>query len=220
MDSSEFMSSPFFLTEVATDWDNSNLSVIQEVLLAASDAVLARSNTVEDPLLHTPNLANYRGVLRWVIVQRMLADAAENGRLHDIEPVWVALGGVSILELRGSKTIVTPYHLLEPDDVPRESTYRKNSRLENQINPCLAGFEEPQDENEAIHLLLTHGGRSSSFAYLRAYYDHQNRSVYRQLSNNIMTLPTLVEAMDFEPVAEPVIGLNLPSQKDAVGGQQ
>lgn len=214
------MPTPFFLTEVAQDWGTHNLAVLQDVLYAASAATLDRSNKIEDPILDTPNLPNLRGVLRWVIVQKMLANAAADGRFEGIGAEWVNLGGVHVLELRGAKTIVTPCHLLETDDVPRESTYRKYTRIGNQVNPMLAGFEEPTQENDPLHLLLVHGGRSSTFAYLRAYIDRQNRSVYRQLSNNIMAIPTLLESIDYEPIDEPQIGLNDADEENQAGESQ
>jgi hypothetical protein len=213
------MKTPFFLTDVAADWNQNNLAVIREVLSAADLATFSRSDSISDPLLDTPNLPNLRGVMRWVIVQKLLANAAEEGRFEGISAEWVYLGGVSILELRGANTVVTPYHLLTKEDAPRESTYRRSTRIENQINPSLWDSVEPE-EKELLHLLLVHGGRDESFAFLRVYIDSSNRSVFRELSNNIMSMPTLLDSIDFEEIDEPQIGLNDADEDQQTGESQ
>jgi hypothetical protein len=61
---------------------------------------LARSSILDDSLLDTPNLLNYRGVLRWVIVQKLLKLASENDRFDGISAEWVDMGGVTGSRLR------------------------------------------------------------------------------------------------------------------------
>lgn len=198
-----------FLTEVGQDWTDHNLTIVQGALLEAEAATLARSNQKSDPLLDTPNLSNYRGVVRWHMVQKHLALAAERGLFEGIEAEWVDLGGVHVLELRGKKTAVTSHHLMEEDETPRESAFRRRGREVNEVSPILKGWEYLEDKsNDLLHLLLVHGGRTKEFAYLRAYTDAENRSVYRQLSKNIKQLPMLLPSIDFEPVAEPQVQLN------------
>lgn len=201
------MSNDFFLTEVAADW-SSNLFTVQEIIREAEQATLKRSDKIGDPLFDTPNLPNFRGMLRWVMVQRHFEIAARNGRLNGITPHWINLGGVHVLELRGNNTTVMPCHLLKSDDSPRESSYRRSQRIVNQINPMLFNFdgEEESSADELLHLLLVHGGKNGEFAYLRAYTDPSNRAVFRNLSNNLMLMPTLLNSIDAEQIDEPEIG--------------
>src|SRR5687768_7645644 len=117
------MKPSFFLTEVAQDWSENNLTVIQHAILDAEAATLARSDVEADPLLDTPNLSNFRGVVRWHMVQKHLKIAAERGRFQGITADWVDLGGVHVLELRGKHTAVTTHHLLEENETPRESAF-------------------------------------------------------------------------------------------------
>jgi hypothetical protein len=201
--------STFFLTEVAHDWSEHNLTVVQQTIQEAEMATLARSDKESDPLLDTPNLAILRGVMRWHMVQKHLAMAAEKGLFAGIEAEWVDLGGVHVLELRGQYTSVTTHHLMEEDETPRESAFRRRGREVNEVSPVLKGWEHlaPKTE-ELLHLVLVHGGKTKEFAYLRAYTDAIDRSVYRQLSSNIKLMPMLLPSIDFEPVAEPLVELN------------
>ncbi len=201
--------STFFLTEVAKDWSEHNLTVVQEAILAAEAAALARSDKESDPLLDSPNLANFRGVVRWHMVQKHLEMAAEKGLFEGIEAGWVELGGFHVLELRGKFTAVTTHHLMEEDETPRESTFRRRGREVNEVSPLLKGWEHMAPEtDDLLHLVLVHGGKTSEFAYLRAYTDGIDRAVYRQLSSNIKLMPMLLPSIDFEPVAEPLVELN------------
>lgn len=206
-----------FLTEVAEDWTEGNLIALQEAIREAEAATLARSNPEDDPLLASPNLPNFRGTMRWLLVQKCLEAAVNNGRFSGITANWVNLGGVHSFELHGRYTSVTAYHLLTEDDAPRESTLRRSQRITNQICPLLRGFEalEPASPDELLHLLLVHGGKDGEFAYLRAYYDPYNRSAYRLLSRNIMLMPTLLPSIEVEPIAEPEIGLKDSTSKKA-----
>ncbi len=204
------MKTPFFLTEVAEDWTPANLATAQKAILDAEIATLARTDIKADPLLDTPNLAIFRGVVRWNMVQKHLYMAGQRGEFQGITADWTDLGGVFVLELRGKHTSVTTHHLMEEGDSPRESVFRKRGREVNAVSPLLKGWEElePAKEKELIHLLLVHGGKSKEFAYLRAYTDATDRAVYRQLSTNIKELPTLLPSIDFEPVAEPTVELS------------
>jgi hypothetical protein len=203
--------SSIFLTELGRDWPNESLMELRSVLEEAGRATLARSDKVADPLLDTPNLPNLRGVIRWIMVDHHLYIAASNGRFPGITPHWVSLGGVHTLELHGKYTSVTPCHLLEPNESPRESAHRKTGRGLNQVSPLLAGFEDMEEGSEGgdrLHLLLVHGGRTEEFAYFRAYIDEKDRSVYRALSKNIRKMPMLVPTLDaFEEVPEPAVEL-------------
>lgn len=211
----------FFLTEVAQDWSERNLTVVQQAVLEAERATLARSDVRADPLLDTPNLPNLRGVIRWHMVQKQLAMAAERGSFDGITAEWVELGGVSVLELRGRYTSVTTHHLMEENDAPRESMFRRRGREVNEVSPVLRGLEGWAEEaSRLIQLVLVHGGKSSEFAYLRAYTDPDNRAVYRQLSRNIKLMPMLVPSIEFEPVSEPVVELSpAAEQKKRASGE-
>lgn len=204
------MSKPtFFLTEVALDWSERNLTVVQQAVLEAERATLARSDVRADPLLDTPNIAIFRGTMRWHMVQKHLAMAAEKGLFDGIVADWVELGGVSVLELRGKYTSVTTLHLMDENDAPRDSKFRKQGREVNEVSPVLKGFEGVAGESSSlIHLVLVHGGKSNEFAYLRAYTDPDDRSIYKQLSRNIKLMPMLVPSIEFEPVGEPVVELS------------
>lgn len=201
--------STFFLTEVAQDWSEKNLTVIQESIVEAERATLARTDVRADPLLDTPNIAVHRGGVRWHMVQKHLAMAADRGLFEGITAEWVELGGFWVLELRGKYTSVTAAHLMEENDTPRESKFRKRGREVNEVSPVLKGFEGLAGESSSlIHLVLVHGGKSSEFAYLRAYTDPDDRSIYKQLSRNIKLMPMLVPSIEFEPVGEPVVELS------------
>lgn len=210
----------YYLTGVAKDWSEHNLSTVQAALLEAERATLLRSDPREDPLLDTPNLPNFRGVLRWIMVQRHLHTAFIQGRFQGITARWVDLAGAHVLELRGEHTVVTPCHLLSPDDVPRETKYRKSLRVVNQVCPLLKGFECLDGgvaENDPIQILLVHGGRKENFAYLRAYIDPDDPAIYRQLSKNILSMPILLPSMEVELVAEPVVALKAIGKMKELG---
>jgi hypothetical protein len=206
------MNNEFFLTKVTKDWPESKLSVLKEILEQAEDAVLLRSDKIADPLFDTPNLPNYRGYIRWIIVSRMLEIAIQKNRLYGITSHWIPLGSGSVyaFEMRGQFTRVMPCHLLSKTLAPRESIYRRDSRIVNQVNPSLKGFEQLETvstESDLLNILLVHGGRGEDFAYLRAYTSPIDRSIYRELSNNIMLLPTNVPTLDSESVSEPLVTL-------------
>jgi len=197
-----------FLEKVAHDWTPENLGVVKDVLLEAGKAVLNRSNIQEDPLLDTPNLPNLRGYLRWVIVARMLELAIDRKRLIGISANWVCLGGVHVFEMRGEFTSVTPCHLLSETVAPKDTEYRKDQRIVNAINPDLfQEFERESSEDDLLKILLAHGGKNTEFAYLRAYTDPSDNSVYRRLSSNIMLTQSIVPSFDEEFVAEPLVTL-------------
>jgi hypothetical protein len=216
------MDSQFFLTEVGQDWPSQNLIVLQDVIFEANQAVLDRTNPVEDPLLDNPLLPHLKGYLRWILLQKLLEQAVANGRFTGITAQWSDLGGVSVLELKGAFTRVTPYYLIAPDEVPRESTYRRSTRVENQVYQSLPGFEQADADERLVNLLLVHGGRYETFAYLRAYCDRLNRANHIQLSNNIMLMPALLESLGFEQIEDPEIELNNEAQddEDASEGEQ
>jgi len=66
----------FFLTEVAQDWSEKNLTVIQESIVEAERATLARTDVRADPLLEHPTLPSIAGESGGT-VQKHLAMAAE-----------------------------------------------------------------------------------------------------------------------------------------------
>jgi hypothetical protein len=211
-----------FLTEVAQDWTPDNLAVVQDVLIQAERLTLDRTDPVTDPILGSPNLPNLRGQMRWVLVGTCLEAAAKSGRLSGIQSRWVPLGGSSALELFGQFTTVVACHLMGPEETPRESRYRRSHRIANEVSPMLQGFEAPEQVGDPLHLVLVHGGRDSSFAYLRAYYDNAIPSAYKALSDNIMKLPTLLHTGDVEMVEEPSIGLRTAAVTDvrSISGQR
>jgi len=75
----------------------------------------------------------------------------------------VELGGFWVLELRGKYTSVTAAHLMEENDTPRESKFRKRGREVNEVSPVLKGWESMAEESSSlIHLVLVHGVRARS----------------------------------------------------------
>jgi hypothetical protein len=144
------------------------------------------------------------------MLQKLLTVACEKGRFQGIVADWMDLGGAHVLELRGKHTSVTTHHLLDEDETPRESAFRKRGREVNEVSPVLKGWEhlEPNETGHLLHLVLVHGGRTTEFAYLRAYTDPDKRAIYRELSKNIRLMPMLLPSIDFEPVAEPQVELN------------
>jgi len=198
----------FFLTEVAQDWDGYNLTVTKETLIEAEEATLRRVDKIRDPLFDTPNFPNILGYTRWVMVQKHLEMAAK--RFKGITPRWVNLGGSNVLELWGQNTIVTPCHLLTEGQTPNNTDYRRDLRIQNQVCPFLFpsqnGGGDDSDE-QRLRILLVHGGKYGPFAFLRAYIDPDDHSIYRDLSENIMLKPILLPSIDVEPVAEPQVEL-------------
>lgn len=207
------------LTKVRLDWE-ANLPVIQSVIRDAEEAVLSRTDNFADPMLDSPNLANLRGQYRWILVPKFLEQAVNSGRLPGITAHWVPLGGVSAFELRGTYTSLSPYHLQQEAETPRRSTLRRAQRIANEtFQPLLLGFEhftEPV-ETKLLHLLLVHGEDNGEFAFLRAYYDGENPTLFRALSENIMIIPTLLDSDESEPITDPSIGLK-QKEKKATGG--
>ena len=202
------MNSSFFLTDVRKDWPDNNLSVLQEVIFEAQAAVQARTNTDDDPMLDSPNLPNLRGYLRWAILQKLLDEAASSNRFDGIRSRWVDLGGISVLELVGAYTRVTACYLAEKDDPPRESEYRKSSRVENEVYQTLFEMSQGSDDDKLTNLLLVYGGKRETFAFLRSYSDPENRSAFLELSKNIMLMPRLLDSLAFEQIEDPHVELN------------
>lgn len=210
------MKTTFFLTEVAKDWTSTNLSVIAEVLREADDATRTRTDKDKDPLLDQPNYRNFVGYVRWMMVAKLLFNALR--RFDNVIPRWVDLGGVSALELRGTYTTVTPCHLMSETTTPNDTLYRRDLRIENQVCPLLfADLSNQPSENKPLRLLLVHGGRSSRFAYLRAYIDAEDQSIYRDLTQNILLMPALLQSIDYEQIDEPKIGLNETDEQKGTG---
>ncbi|HEY5504966.1 MAG TPA: hypothetical protein VIK28_07390 [Sedimentisphaerales bacterium] len=203
------MKSEFILTTVTEDWAE-HLPAIKETMEQAEQIVLARTDKVADPLLDTPNHPNLRGYFRWVLVQKLLERAVENERFPGISYEWVNLGGVYTLELRSKFTTVTPCHLLTESQTPNDTIYRRDLRIQNQINPLLLGFESLEQavpNNTPLRILLVHGGKEKAFAYLRVYTDPEKQNVYSDLTKNIMLLPMVRMSLDAEPISEPKVDL-------------
>ncbi|MHB1306799.1 MAG: hypothetical protein ACYDC1_23370 [Limisphaerales bacterium] len=203
-------SSNLFLTEVAHDWSH-NLEPLQQALRDAEDFVRQRTDAVADPLWDTPILPNVRGTVRWMAVQRFLQQATANGRLAGVAANWIPLGGVHQLELRGKYTTLVPCYLHTQEDSPRESFYRKARRASNYFQPALTGFEDSivasALDDDLIHITLVHGGKEGEFAYFRAYYDAERRSYFKELSSNIMLVPSLTIGAESEQVLDPSVEL-------------
>ena len=196
-----------FFNQTKLDWTDRNLSVIKDCLEQNERAVAAHTNLADYPLLDTPLLQTVCGNLRWAMLKKILANAADNNLFDGITAHWIKFQGAPILELRGKYTSLTPCHVLGRDETPQESQngYRKNNRAKNQV--CMELFKEfeaPESENELFHILLIHGGRNDSFAFLRAYIGDSYNPV---LSNNIMLMPSLVTTLDAEPDSKPVVTL-------------
>ena len=90
-----------FLTDVHQDWTDANLAVAMEVLREAEELTLERTDSVADPILDSPNLANVQGQMRWLIVGRCLELAVASGRFSGLKAEWIDLGGAYVIELRG-----------------------------------------------------------------------------------------------------------------------
>lgn len=175
--------------------------------------MLSRTDTDADPLLDSPNLPNLRGYLRWAILPKIMANHIKVGKYPGVTGNWVSLGGVSLFELEGESTTLTAYHLKHEDEVPRESEYRKNRRRLNaspQLSLAIGDDTRNETDHDArIHLTLVYGGREEEFAYIRAYFDEENRSYYHKLSPNIMRVPVLLNSEETETVEDPQIELGL-----------
>jgi hypothetical protein len=193
-----------FLTKVQADWSQ-NLPAIQEILHEGERIVHARTDAKDEPLFLSPNLPNFRGYYRWVLMPKLFEQAITTGKIKGVTGKWIPLGGVSVFEMTSQFTRVSLYHMQEADETPRDSTFRENGRTENAISPFLNGIEPespPVEKAEHMHLMLVYG---ADFAYLRAYYDRNLRSVHRQLTGNIMHTPTISDSFDSEKISDPQI---------------
>jgi hypothetical protein len=202
------MQNDHFVNRAKLDWTDHNLSVLQFCKNQADAAALAQSNTSEFPLLDTPHLPVVRGVLRWALLDAILANAAGNHLFEGITAIWIDYQGTPILELRGKYTSLTACHVLSRDEKPKDSEngYRKNNRAKNQKNQELfKEFEAPVSEDDLLHIILLHGGRNDDFAYLRIYLEDSDIPA---LTGNIMLMPSLEMAPDTELVLKPVVTLN------------
>lgn len=207
------MESKFFLTEVAEDWTQENLSVIADVLRESWIAVSERTDKRKDPLFDQPNHPNLVGYVRWIVVGTMLWKASR--RFRGITAQWRNAGGVSILELVGKYTIVTPCHLAHPSSQPNDTEYLTDVRIINQVHPLLfSDLAQPPEKSRPLRLSLAHGGKSSRFAFLRAYTNPEDLGVYRDLTQNILLTPVVLESIDYETIPEPEIKLNKAQEKE------
>lgn len=207
------MQNSILLTEIQEDWCQRNINALQASLRETEVAMLGRTDIEADPLLDSPNLPNLRGYMRWAILPKIIQSHVAAGRYAGISGSWVPLGGVSVFELESDCTTLTAFHLKHEDEVPRESFYRKNKRRLN-AGPQM-GFpyydvpaRRDDSDNPRTHLTLVYGGEEE-FAYLRAYFDEENRSYYHKLSGNIMNMPMLLSSVETELVADPQIELGL-----------
>lgn len=205
-----------FLTKARHDWDEVNLSALKRVIVQAYAATADLTDPAKNPLFDTPNQPMLAGTNRWGLMDRFLEGACKDGTFHGIEAVWLPLskkgtGGIHALELRGKHTCVIPFHLSDPEDVPRDSNLREEKRLFNHHNPMLQGFEEAPDADTSglINLILVHGDKTAEFAFLRAYHDPEQKGAYISVTDNLMvsTPAVLVPKVDAEEVAEPEIQL-------------
>lgn len=207
------------LTAVSHDWTCHNLATAQLVLREASQFVLDRTDPTSDPLLDSPNLPNYRGYTRWVVVAKCFERAVQAGRFDGIHSNWIDVGGSSVLELVGANTTVTICHLQSEEDAPRESSLRRTRRQANAVQLSL--FEGESQFSDRIHLILAHGGggNSGDFADLRIYYGEENSKLCVRVSENIMLLPQLMPEFESEPVDEPSVALlpEIATQQQAGG---
>ena len=195
------------------DWCARNLFALQSSLREAEAAAASRSDPTSDPLMKSPNLPIIRGQLRWALLPPILENHLRAGRYAGIAGKWISLGSVSVFELEGECTSITACHLSHEDDVPRESTYRKDRRRLNSGPQMPLPFEEGNasniDPDLKVNLTLVYGGLEEPFAYLRAYFDEDKRSYYHKVSSNIMALPTLLDSTETEQIPDPQIGLGL-----------
>jgi hypothetical protein len=211
-----------FLTRIQEDWDCFNLAGIQFCLQQAYELTDALTNPERNAHFATPNRHMIAGTMRWGLVDKCLHDGCLNGRLRGIQPRWVPLSsttasGVHALELIGRNTCVTPFHLTDVDEAPRESSHRAEMRLFNQLNPLLPTFAEEQvDTISLLNLILIHGDKKAEFAFLRAYHDPDERGAYVPVSDNIMRSPALIsQPVDAEEIAEAEIQLKPVARKAA-----
>lgn len=212
-----------FLTKIADDWDSFNLAGLQYCLRQAYELTDALSNPDRNAHFATPNRHMIAGTMRWGFVEKCLHDGCLNGRLRGIQPRWVPLSsktasGVHALELVGRTTCVTPFHLTDADEAPRESSHRAEKRLFNQLNPLLPTFADEQvDTISLLNLILVHGDKNAEFAFLRAYHDPEERGAFVPVSDNIILSTALVsQPVEAEEVAEAEIKLQPAAHKAAL----
>jgi len=201
---------------VQLDWTPQNLIGIQRALRLAYNAVADACDPKRHAFYDTPNRPYGIGYNRWLAVEYHLHQACNAGWIQGIAAHWVSLGGkagtpISTLELRGLHTSVLALHLREQDELPRDSGYRYDQRVNNEKYPLLTGFvdphESPQASTQLLNLLLIHGDKNAEFAELRAYDDPENRASFTTFTENIMAGAALPASGDNEPISEPNVAL-------------
>jgi hypothetical protein len=216
-----------FQALVAKDWSPENLMGVQRALRMAYENSLSICDAEKQPIFGTPNRPLVAGSVRWLAVDYYLNEACRLGWLKGITAKWVVLGGKKNefpchLVLTGANTSVIAIHLQQEEDIPRDSKYRRNTRVANEACPLLAGFEHMDEnvEDALINMLLVHGDKNAEFAELRAYYSVENRSQYELIIGNIMGGAVAAPPSDAETVSEPSVALilNLSEQNQPSAG--
>jgi len=195
------------ITAIEHDWPIHKQIAVQSLFQSAYASVTELCDPKRSPVFTTPNQRLHSGYTRWIAVNYWLERGCNSGLLEGISPVWKPVfenqdKSCSILELHGKFTSTVACHISEIEASPRESRTRRDYRAGNQKN---FGFLESAVDVESplLNLILVHGDKNAEFAFLRGYYDPDNAGVFTDLSGNIMDLPTIMPAVDEEPIDDP-----------------
>jgi hypothetical protein len=198
------------LTSCREEWGD-KLHRIKQILESAEARVQAKTDPEKDSVYFSPNRSIMVGQVRWWEVNDQFFQACKVGLLGPISARWERLcdvpGGIHELVMYGAHSTMSVVHLSHPNEVPRPSTRRKNLRTLNGQLPLFFEFPEADEALELAHVTLVHGGKEEKFAYLRVYFDSEYPERYIQLTDNIMTLPIVLEAAEVEQVQEAEVGI-------------
>lgn len=198
------------LTDCRAEWTD-KLHRLKQILESAEGKVLAKTDPEKDSVYFSPNRSIMVGQVRWWEVNDQFFQACKVGLLGTISAKWERLsevpGGFHELVMYGEHSTMSVVHLAHPDEVPRASTRRKNLRMLNGQLPLFEEFPEQEGALEIAHVTLVHGGKEEKFAYLRVYFDPEYPERYIQLTENIMALPMVLEAVEVEFVFDVEVGI-------------
>jgi hypothetical protein len=196
-----------FVNLTNSDWPDHNLSVLKFCKEETDKAVAALM--AEYP--STPHRPVVRGVFAWDRLDNFLEAAANQNLFKGITAHWIEFKGAPILELRGKYTSLTAKHVLtrEEDIKDSKNGYRTNNKVKNQENMELfSEFETPESEDDLLHIVLQHGGRKDSFAFLKAYFVDSDPV---SLTSDLMAMESLEIHPATELVAPPSVTLKDPA---------
>ena len=173
-----------FITDSLSDWSPRNLGVLQELVREAYTISQEGIRNYHPALSSNPNRIYAQGYMRWVILDGLLHQACEDGRLPGITSGFKSnKSGPLSLELIGRQTRTLVVHLSHPDDCPPRSDLREQARECNQRLLSFMHTPEPS-RKKPVQLLLVHSG--AHYAGLRVYYDREQPFLYQPITGNIM----------------------------------